>query len=629
MGSRASIVVLTRLAGHIGRVEAARANRSGLQIMTMGQLAARLAGGFLQPIDADALRDAVRETLPTIDLGELEPIKDLPGMVRAAVATLDKIWRAGVDLAAETHPRLQAVRNLEEDVLRRLPPSMKRPKELVGLACARIAFAKTVLGPVEVHGHSEMSPAWRPLINALSEVVPLSWIAGPRHVPDWLHETKAQIRISHSSGSQPILFSCANPQHEVIEAFRWARELLASGAARPEEIAIAAASPTDFDDHVFALSRDANIPIYFVHGTKAVSERDGQNAAALADVLVKGISQERIRRLFALTHSNSSFLRELPYEWTRVLPPDAPLTAIERWEQAFSQVNVSDWPEGIDRSKTVIDILRLLAKGPSGAGEAGEQLLSGMGRSLWRRALDDGPAEALPVTLMRLRSHDPLEPAANVIFGSSMALASSPRPYVRLLALNAGRWPRRISEDRLVPDHVLPIEKLDPLPISDADRHDFETIIATAKSIAISYSRRDVEGRLLGRSPLISNLKEIYLGRTRIPEHAATESDRLFARPTEFGSKPLAASGLSCWRNWFRQEITQHDGLAKSGHPRLKKLFDRPLSATSLRLLLRDPIRFVWRYALGWRQPEEAEEPLTARSSHIWESCSSIAARSG
>ncbi len=82
-------------------------------------------------------------------------------------------------------------------------------------------------------------------------------------------------------------------------------------------------------------------------------------------------------------------------------------------------------------------------------------------------------------------------------------------------------------------------------------------------------------------------------------------------RPTEFESKPIAVSGISCWRNWFRQEITQHDGLAKSGHPRLKKLFDRPLSATSLRLLLRDPIRFVWRYALRWKQPEEADEPLT------------------
>src|SRR6202012_3219670 len=46
-------------------------------------------------------------------------------------------------------------------------------------------------------------------------------------------------------------------------------------------------------------------------------------------------------------------------------------------------------------------------------------------------------------------------------------------------------------------------------------------------------------------------------------------------------------------------------------HPRLDKVFQQPMSATSLRMLLRDPIRFVWRYALGWRQPEEAGEPFS------------------
>ena len=74
---------------------------------------------------------------------------------------------------------------------------------------------------------------------------------------------------------------------------------------------------------------------------------------------------------------------------------------------------------------------------------------------------------------------------------------------------------------------------------------------------------------------------------------------------------PIAVSGAACWRDWFRAEITAHDGLAKADHPRLRKAFDGPLSATSLRLLLRDPIRFVWRYGLGWRQPEEADEPIT------------------
>lgn len=337
MGARKTIVVHTRLAGHMARVEAARKCQSGLQIMTMGQVAARLAGGFLQPIDPEALRDAVHAALPAIHLGELEPIRSLPGMVRAVVSTLDKLWHAGIDLHDETHPRLQAIRSLEAEVLRRLPPSMRRPKDLVDLASVRITFAKTVLGPIEVHGHSEMSPCWRPLLNRLSEVVPVNWIAGPRYVPSWLRQINVEIQTEASSGAKPILFSCANPQHEVLEAFRWVRELLASGKAYPDQIAIAAASPADFDDHVLALSRDTSIPVHFVHGTKAVAGWDGQIAAALAEVFLKGISQERVRRLLALIRSHSPALQDLPRDWARVLPPDAPLTAVERWEQVFKQ----------------------------------------------------------------------------------------------------------------------------------------------------------------------------------------------------------------------------------------------------------------------------------------------------
>ena len=101
------------------------------------------------------------------------------------------------------------------------------------------------------------------------------------------------------------LFSCATPQHEALEAFLRMRELIAGGKAGPEEIAIAAASPADFDDHMMALSADTNIPIHFVHGIKAVANRDGQTAAALAETLIKGVSQERVQRLFALLHDAS------------------------------------------------------------------------------------------------------------------------------------------------------------------------------------------------------------------------------------------------------------------------------------------------------------------------------------
>src|SRR4029077_1104328 len=69
--------------------------------------------------------------------------------------------------------------------------------------------------------------------------------------------------------------------------------------------------------------------------------------------------------------------------------------------------------------------------------------------------------------------------------------------------------------------------------------------------------------------------------------------------------------GLGAWQDWYKPKITAHDGLVGRTHPRLQKVFRQAMSATSLKLLLRDPIRFVWRYALGWRQPDEADEPLT------------------
>jgi hypothetical protein len=592
------------------RVDAARAGAHGIQILTMGQLAARLAGGFLAPIDPDSLRDAIREALPETDLGELENIKNLPGMVRAAVSTLDKVWQADIDLSSSSHPRLQALAALERNVLRRLPASMKKPKTLVDLARARIAHAPAALGPVEIRGHSEMPGCWRPLLQALADVVPVTWVAGPRSVPDWVDGKRVEIRRTEPNDATPELYSCATPQHEVLEAFRWIRALIAEGKAKPEEIAIAAASPADFDDHVLALSRDAELPVHFVQGIKAVATADGQTAAALADVLVKGISQDRVRRLLRRLHGTPA-IADLPQDWPRVLPTDAPLATVDRWERAFAQATPSDWPDGVDRSVLVLNILRLLAQGPEAAREVAEKLLPKLPRKLWERALEDGPPTALPVTLTHLRIDDNLEPASHPIWTSAISLAAAPRPFVRLLALNAGRWPRRISEDRLIPDHIIALKDLDPLPVADGDRRDFATIIASAKDATISFSRRDVEGRLLGRSPLIGDIKEIYLSRGRIPERSASESDRLLARPSEFRSTPIARSGLGSWQDWYRSEITAHDGLIGRTHPRLQKLFRQAMSATSLKLLLRDPIRFVWRYALGWRQPEESEEPLT------------------
>ena len=144
---RRTIIVHTRLAGHMARVEAARAGAHGGQIFTMGRLAARLAGGFLAPIDPDSLQDAVRDALAETDLGELENIKNLPGMVRAAVSTLEKFGRPISTF--RRHPSRGCgpwQHWAAEDVLRRLPAQMKKPKSLSSWPAPELEGRKSCSG---------------------------------------------------------------------------------------------------------------------------------------------------------------------------------------------------------------------------------------------------------------------------------------------------------------------------------------------------------------------------------------------------------------------------------------------------------------------------------------------------
>jgi hypothetical protein len=97
--------------------------------------------------------------------------------------------------------------------------------------------------------------------------------------------------------------------------------LLASGAAEPADIAIAAASPAEYDDHFISLRADANLDLHFVHGVKITTTREGQAAAALADILIRGLSQSRFRRLAALCGSTSGVFHALPAGWMRFYRP--------------------------------------------------------------------------------------------------------------------------------------------------------------------------------------------------------------------------------------------------------------------------------------------------------------------
>jgi hypothetical protein len=614
MGQRRTVIAHGRLAMRELRLKAARERQHGLQVMTFEQLAARLAGGFARPVDDESLRGAIQAALPETALGELDRIKALPGMVDAAAETLRKAWRAGIDLQGRSneHPRLQSIAKLEEAVLALLPASTARPADLVAAALQNLDHASALFGPIDIVGITELSPCWRPLLQALATRTPIRWMAGPRSVPAWLNGS--DVVVVRSAGRRPTVsaVSASTAYHEAIEAVRWARRLVASGEAGPADVAIASVMTADYDDHFVALRADANLNLHFVHGVKVAASREGQAAAALADILVRGLSQTRMRRLVALCASEAGLFRELPPAWIRILPTDAPLVSPEAWNRLLDRLTAEDWPDGQDHGAALRAIIAVLAKGVEAADEIGEALLSGRALVIWRKALLAGPATSLETTLETLKQDDGLEACVSVAWMPASALAASPRRYVRLLGLNSSRWPRGISEDRLLSDHIIPTAELDPLPIGAADRRDFETILATTeRQVVLSRSRRDGDGRQLGRSTLLQGQpNEIYLRRNAIPDHAFSETDRLMARPDEFRTSPQAVAAITCWRNWHGPQITPHDGLVRADHPVLLAILDRTQSASSLRKLLRNPLGFVWHYGLRWRASESGTGPL-------------------
>jgi hypothetical protein len=615
---RETLVIHSRLSWRQVRAVAAIERRHGLQALAIEHLVARLAGGFLQPISSDSLKEAIGEAIVT-DLGEFNDIKTLPGFPRAAAATLQKAWVAGLkftELAktsdALVRSRIDAVTRLEAEVLKRLPASMRRPADLVALALSHLRHAKTLFGAIHVLGRTEMSPVWRPFLAALKDVTEVRWVAGPRQVPAWVRELG--IAVIETAPEQPEIQSesCASPRHEALEAMRWARALLASGRAKPEEIAIAAASPAEWDDHFQALSEMAGIDLHFVHGRKALSTPEGQLAAALAEVLLRGFSQARMTRLIALLRSQNPAFKIVPGNWWRDLPEDAPLLDAASWRDVLPAMSKPADANSESVVRVLASLTETLALGLKRAGEVGALVLRGRSLAIWERALTEGPPEALDVTLASLALPDQVDQEANIIWAPAASLAANPRSWVRLVGLTSRAWPRHQAEDALLPNHIVPSSLLDPLPVHQADRRDFDTILkTTARQVVCSRARRDIQGRINGVSPLYPRVSgEIYRQRARIPEHAAGWTDRLFARPTEFEDLPAARSARSCWIDWHTERLTAHDGLIKANHPLIVASLNRRQSATSLTKLLRDPLGYLWTYGFRWQEPDETEEPL-------------------
>ena len=615
---RETIIINSRLAWRLARGDAAAKRSHGLQVLSIEHLASRLAGGFLQVIDSDTLKDAIAKALAA-DLGELNGIKELPGFPRAAATTLQKAWTAAIDLTTAPGTqdqavarRLQAIARLEAEVLGHIPPSMQRPSELVAKALTRTQHARSLFGPISVHGHTEMEPVWRPLLKALAGVVDVR--RGRRSPPcpplgssAW--HTHHRNTARKPQDRVPIV---RKPKARVLEAMRWARSLIASGDASPQSIAIAAAFPEEWDDHFLALSDMSGLEVHFTHGRKVLMTAEGQLAAALAELLLRGFSQARMTRLIGLLRNHNPDFDLVPSDRWRDLPKDAPLLDIARWREVLGVASGPNVRNSEESLGVLRDLIETLALGLKRATDIGERLFRARTLAIWRKALTEGPPEALDVTLPTLRLPDQVPPEASIIWGPAASIATQPRPLVWLIGLTSRAWPRRQMEDPLLASHIVPSAMLDPLPVHEADRRDFETITrTTSRQIICSHARREAGGRINGLSPLYPKAcPEIHYPRSAHSAARLRLGGPPVRPPHRIPSPPRSAGGASCWVDWHSGHLTPHDGLVRADHPLVIAALGRRQSSTSLVKLLRDPLGYLWTYGFHWDEPQETEEPL-------------------
>ncbi len=609
MSTRSTLVVDGPLAIRMQRLASAREGRIGREILTLPLVAARLAGGFIAPVGSDRLYPAIQAALAAGGFQDIGPVSSLPGMPRAVFQSLDAAWRADIDLSSlPQHIRRFADLHLIETRIREhLPPSRRLPRDLRDAALARVSLAKLLLGPVMLVGIVDVDAIWHPLLNAMARFTDLSWDLPAQADHEWFSGA-ASRRVP----AGPARFAAevsADPKSEVVEALRWARQLLSSCQAKAEEIAIAATATPDWDDHFLVYSRSAGLPIHFSHGVPALSTPEGQACAALADVLTSGLSQERVWRLFRRLPARP-FLSTLPEDWFAAIPRRAGLRTLDQWREALA-VARPERKAGNVAERILLPLLELLARGPEAGPEVCQLLLGGASLAMWDEASRSTPPHAIALSLQALRVSDARDPVNSIVWCPASHLAASPRPFTRLLGLASRLWPRFENDDPLIPDHLLDRRKLRPLTAAERDRRHFEVIRdGTREVLVLSRPERSAKGSVLSPSSLWP-MDEIVQKRDRIPEHAFSEADRLLARPRDAAQLAHVRQSQLCWRNWhWNSTLTPHDGLVASNHPAVAAALARTQSTTSLQRLLRDPLGFLWRYALGWHSIRLEPEPL-------------------
>jgi len=332
---RSTHIVDGMLAFRSARAAAAQGGAIGREIVTLPLLAARLVGGFTTPAGTDVLYPAIQGALAAGGFRDLGSIAGLPGAPRAVLHSVDCAWRADLDLSSlgGEIARFHDLHLIETRIRNSIPAARMLPRDLRDAASRRADLAGNLLGPVTLTGQVDVDPLWRPLLNRIASVTDVSW-----ELPEPGEQTWFEGTIRRKVAAAPARTSAevsADPKSEVVEALRWIRQLLASGKVKAQEVAVAATTTQDWDDHFLAYARSAGLPLHFSHGIPALSTTDGQACAALADILGNGLAQERVWRLIRRLPARP-FASLLPDDWFAAVPRSVGLRTLNQWREVMA-----------------------------------------------------------------------------------------------------------------------------------------------------------------------------------------------------------------------------------------------------------------------------------------------------
>ena len=530
------------------------------------QVTALDAGELIERCAPDGIRAALsaeihQATAECIDLarnGALSAVAEHPDGVRRIARLIERCWYANVQWGdgPALFAKIDALRAMALAVSETLGPHRLTPETLTTQATANCDAVE--IASLIVHGRAANARRTLTVIKALGESgTRVSWTGPASLRPDWTREYAHSVEPVADGPTEPTIgASCATPYHEAQEAVRWVAQN-AAGNARSGTFAIAATHVEAYESYIRTAAQRAGVPLHLTEGKRTLDTPHGQAVDAFAAVVAHGPDNGRARRLAGALVRDENEVRA-----------------------AFD--SAGETPN--DQAKALLD-----------PGQA----------TLWNRLNEAPGTHGTPrQRLAHMQEEPERETLQRVAFGPLREIADARRANLWCLGMNAAWWPTPWSED----DTVLNEEEAEAIglyatsPRARDIAHAHAARAGTSQALVTSHPRSDEEGRSLIRSMIdpASEGATQWRARAMAQQPTTPSPDTVLRR----------AQAAQCFAAWHSNSLGAHDGMIRPDHRAISAVLDRPQSASSLRRLLRNPLGYVWRYALRWDEPKDQELEL-------------------